>query len=425
MNLSTHAHLRETRRAAHHVRLVAGFLLAMAALGLAGCRQQAVNAPPPPTVTVTRPLAREVTKWDEYTGHLASPFSANVVAQVSGIIVSTPFKEGALVKKGDVLFVIDDRPFQADLDQKRASVSKDVAQVEFTQAQLSRSEDLLKKKTVSQQDYDSSKASFESAKAQTAADEAAVRTAEINLDWTRVKAPIDGRVSRIFVTEGNMVNASAATNLTTIFSVDPMYCIVSVPERAYLQYQAYARGTKRASLRDGTIPCYIQLENETDFPHEGNIDFIDNRLDPATGTIELRASIANHNGELSPGLFAEMRLTGTGAYKTLLVPDQAVSAEQNERYLYVVGKDNVVDSRKVKLGELFGSLRSITDGLQADERVIVNGLQLAQPGVTVNPKEVPVPAEAIAELEASTSGLAATKKNSEPAAPPAPVEAKP
>lgn len=387
-------------------------------LGLAGCgKPPAAQPPPPPIVTVSTPLDREVTDWDEYTGHLVSPETANINARISGIIEAAPFKEGALVKKGDVLFIIDDRPFKADLENKQANVVKDEAQVALTKAQLSRSDDLLKKKTISQQEYDSSKAGFDQANAQLTADKAAADTSKLNLDWTRVTAPISGRVSRMYITVGNLVNGGAgqATLLTTIVSVDPMYCYVSVPERSFLKYEAYARRTKGENVRDAKIPCFMQLENEKGFPHEGTIDFIDNSVDPGTGTIQLRGVIPNPKGELTPGLFAQMRITGSGPYKTLLVPDLAVGAEQNERYLMVVEKDDTVAVRKVQLGELFGSLRSITEGLKPDERVIVNGLQLVRPGGKVTPKSAPISAEAIAALDASTSGIDTT--HSSPDAP--------
>jgi RND family efflux transporter MFP subunit len=313
-----------------------------------------------------------------------------------------------LVKKGDVLFIIDDRPFKADYENKKANVAKDEAQVALTQAQLTRYQDLLTKHAVAQQDFDTNKANYEQAVAQLAADRAAEATAQLNLEWTRVTAPIDGRVSRIYVTVGNLVNGGAgqATLLTTIVSVDPMYCYVSVPERAFLEYQAYAARDKGASVRDAKIPCFVKLENETGFPHAGVIDFIDNSLDTTTGTIQVRGVIPNPNGELTPGLFAQMRITGSGSYKTLLVPEIAVGAEQNERVLMVVDKDDVVGTRKVKLGELFGSLRSIVDGLKPEDRVIVNGLQLVRPGAKVNPQNVPISAEAISALEATDSGMA-------------------
>lgn len=404
-----------------------GLLLASLALSLAlaGCKKQpAPPTPPPPTVTVSTPLDREVTDWDEYTGHLVSPETANIAARISGIIIAAPFKEGALVKKGDLLFVIDDRPFKADLENKKATVAKDAAQVALAKAQLSRSDDLLKKKAISQQEYDSSRASFDQSNAQLAADQAAVDTAQLNLDWTRVTAPISGRVSKINVTVGNLVNGGAgqATLLTTIVSVDPMYCYVSVPERSFLKYQTYAEHSKGESVRDAKIPCFVRLENEKDYPHAGTIDFIDNNVDPATGTIQLRGVIPNSNGALTPGLFAQMRITGSGPYKTLLVPDVAVGAEQNERFLMVVEQDDTVAVRKVHLGELFGSLRSITDGLKPDDRVIVNGLQLVRPGGKAAPKDVPISADAIAALESSSSGLAAAKPASAPVDGSAPAE---
>ena len=381
--------------------------LILAAVLSHGCRKDAPPPPPPPpAVTVTEPLEREVTDWDEYTGHLQSPQAANVAARISGFITDTPFKEGSLVRKGDVLFVIDERPFKADLDNKRATVTKDEAQVTLTKAQLARYDDLLKKHAISQQDYDTNKANYEQALAQVAADQAANETAQLNLDWTRVTAPISGRVGRLNVTVGNLVNGGAgqATLLTSVVSVDPMYCFVPVPERAFLKYQTYAARDKQAGVRDAKIPCYVRLENETAFQHVGIIDFIDNTLDTGTGTILLRGVIPNPDGALTPGLFASMRINGSGAYKTLLVPDMAIGTEQNERFLLVVGPDNIVSSRKIKLGLLFGKLRSVVDGLKPHERVVINGLQMAIPGAKVDPTNQPIPEEYVRALDAAASG---------------------
>jgi len=375
-----------------------------------GCQKPAENAaaPPPPKVTVSLPLQREVTDWDQYTGHLQSPETVNVSARISGFIEEAPFKEGALVKKGDILFVIDDRPYKADLQNKEATAQKDVAQLDLARTQLDRYADLLKKRTISQQDYDTNKATYEQSEAQLAADKAAAETARLNLEWTRVTAPIAGRVSRMSVTPGNLVNGGAgqATLLTTIVSVDPMYCYVPVPERSFLRYQAYAAKVKGASVRDAKIPCYLQLENEVGFPHEGYVDFIDNSLDPGTGTIQLRGVVSNPDGALTPGLFAVLRITGSGPYQTLLVPDVAVGSEQNERFLLVVGSDDVVASRRVKLGGLFGKLRSIVEGLKPEDRVVVNGLQMARPGQKVSPQETPIPPEAVTALDAAINGMA-------------------
>ena len=397
--------------------------LFMPAVILLGCKKDAPPpALPPPSVTVSPPLSHQVTDWDEYTGHLQSPETSNVAARVSGFITEAPFKEGAIVHKGDVLFVIDDRPFKADLDNKQATVAKDEAQVALTKAQLLRYEDLLKKHAISQQDYDTNKANSDQAIAQLNADKAIADTARLNLDWTRVTAPISGRVGRINITAGNLVNGGAgqASTLATIVSIDPIYCYVSVPERSFLKYQAYAAKDKQAGVREAKIPCFVKLENETTFPHEGFIDFIDNTLDAGTGTIQVRGVIPNSDGALTPGLFASMRITGSGPYQTLLVPDLAVGTEQNERFLLLVGADNVVTSRKVKLGLLFGNLRSIIDGLKPSDRVVVNGLQQARPGTKVNPTEAPIPAEDVHALEAVVNGTAdvSGRQSSDPAAQP-------
>jgi RND family efflux transporter MFP subunit len=381
-------------------------LLPFAALLLTGCHSRQAGQPvPPPAVTVSLPAAREVSDWDEYAGHLQSPESANVTARVSGIIEEVPFKEGALVRKGDALFLIDDRPFKADLENKRATVQKDEAQLRLAETELRRSIDLLQRKVVAQQNFDTSKAQAEQAGAQLAADAAAAETARLNLEWTRVTAPISGRISRMYVTAGNQVSgvAGQTTLLTTIVSVDPMYCYVSVPERAFLRYQQFAERQTHESLHREKIPCYIGLETEAGFPHEGVIDFIDNAVDPNTGTIQVRGVIPNPTGFLTPGTFARMRIARGEPYKTLLVPNEAIGAEQSERYVLVVGKDNVVASRTVKPGALFGRLRAVVSGLNPDDRVVVNGMQKAQPGEKVTPQEAPISADALRAVGSESS----------------------
>ena len=365
----------------------------------------AMAPPPPPAVTISQPVQREVRDWDEFTGHLQAPETANIQARVSGFIEKTSFREGALVHQGDVLFVIDPRPFQADLDNKKATVAKDEAQVTLTEADLHRSEKLLQSKAVSEQDLDTSRAHFEQAKAQLAADRAAEQVAALNLEWTKVTAPITGRVSRLYVTAGNMINGGAGqgTLLTTIVSVGSIYCLATVPERTFLKYQALAAQEGTASLRDAKVPCFVQLENESNFPHEGIVDFIDNNVDAATGTIQLRGLIPNPDGRLTPGVFARMRITNSKPYQAILIPDIAVGTEQNERFVLVLGKDNVVESRKVKLGRLFGELRSISEGLNLGDKVVVNGMQQARPGTKVDPKEVAVSLDSISAFDVALS----------------------
>ena len=361
---------------------------------LCGCGSDADPAPPPaPAVTVSKPMGREVIEWDEYTGHLESPELVNVAARVSGFIEEAHFQEGALVHKGDVLFVIDDRSFRADLDSKTADVAKAVSQLELAQVHMARFEKVHGTKAISDEDYDTAKASLSQAQSVVAGAKAAEELSRLNLEWTRVVAPITGRISRKYVTEGNLVNGGVgqATLLTTISSVDPMYCYVDVDERTILKYQRLAQEKKRVSARDAQIPAFMQLENETTFPHEGVIDFVDNKVDPGTGTLRARGVFPNKNGYLTPGFFGRMRIPGSGRYHALLVPDSAIGTDQNIKFLLVVKADNTVDLRPVKLGALFGTLRSIEDGIGPDDRVITNGAQLARPGAKVAPTEAPIP----------------------------------
>lgn len=390
----------------------AAAVVVMAAALLPGCkRATAKQAPPPPTVTVSQPLQRDVIRWDEYSGYLASPKTAIVSARVSGLIEEAPFQEGAIVHEGDLLFKIDPRPFQADLDNKKAAVAQAKAMVVKTKADFHRSTLLLKARVIAQADYDSTKASYGEADASLQAAEAALETSRLNLGWTDVRAPITGRVGRIDVTVGNLVNGGSgqATTLTTIVSIDPLYCYINVPESAALRYQELALKEKKDNVVGANVACSLQLENETNFPHQGVIDFVDNQVDVNTGTEQIRCAFANPTTILRPGLFALTRIAASGRYQALLIPDAAVNTDQNERYLLIVGTNDVVQRRPVKLGALFGTLRSITDGLKPGEWVIVNGMQSASPGAKVNPHEAPVPAKALDELEGIAHGSPATQ----------------
>jgi RND family efflux transporter MFP subunit len=348
---------------------------------------------PMATVTVMHPLQQNVTDWEVFPGRLQSPQTTSIQARVSGVITETPFKEGALVHEGDVLFVIDDRPFKADLDNKKATVAKDVAQVDLTNAQLARTQKLLANHVVDQQDFDIAQANYLQAQAQLTADQAAEEASELNMEWTRVRAPITGLVSKINVTVGNLITGGVGngTALTTLVSVDPIYCYVPVPESTLLKYEEYAWRNNHQTLRDIRIPCSVQLEGETDFPYKGVIDFIDNSVDPDTGTIQMRGVFANPREYPAAGLFARMRIEGGESYPALLVPDAAVGTLQDERLLTVVDSTNTVQTKRVQLGRLFGDMRVITDGITPEDRVIVNGLQMARPGTKVNVEEAPAP----------------------------------
>jgi len=390
-----------------HRFLFATTFVALLVTVLPGCKRVvATPAPPPASVTVSQPVQREVVRWDQYSAYLSSPKTATVSARVSGLIEEAPFQEGAIVHAGDLLFRIDPRPFQADLDNKKAAVAQARATAIKTKADFGRSTELIKAQVIAPSDFDTTKASYGEAAASLDAAEAALETSRLNLEWTEVRAPITGRVSRMNVTVGNLVNGGSGqpTALTTIVSIDPLYAYINVPESAALRYQELALNDKRGNVAGANIACALQLENETNFPHPGVIDFVDNQVDVNTGTQQIRCVIGNPTTILTPGLFALTRIPASGRYNALLIPDAAVNTDQDERYLLIVGANNVVQQRPVKLGDLFGTLRSITDGLKPGEKVIVNGMQFAQAGAKVIPHEVPVPTNALDAMDSDTAG---------------------
>lgn len=354
---------------------------------LAACKAKEQPAPPeapPPAVTVALPVEYEVTEWDEYTGYLDAVEFVEVRARVSGLVVAVPFEEGALVRQGDLLVEIDSRPFKAALDARLAEQARAEAQVELALVEFNRIQGLpagaasnIERETVAAQ--------LDQARAVLAGAKAAVEAARLNVEWCRVEAPIAGRISRRLVTPGNLITGGGGegTLLTSIASIDPIYCYIDADEQSVLKYQRLVREGKRASAREKVVPCFLQLANETGFPHEGVIDFVDNRLDPRTGTMRARGVFPNPEGWLVPGLFARMRVPGRGPYRAILVPDAAVSRDQNQKRLLVVGPDDVVEARTVELGALFGNLRAVESGITADDRVIINGLLHARPGARV------------------------------------------
>src|ERR1700676_3911595 len=325
---------------------------------LAACKRVAApQAPPPASVTVSQPLQREVIRWDQYSGYLSSPKTVTVSARVSGLIEQAPFQEGAIVHAGDLLFKIDPRPFQADLDNKKAAVAQARATAIKTRADFGRSTELINQQVIAPSDFDTTKASYGEAAASLDAAEAALETSRLNLEWTEVRAPITGRVSRMNVTVGNLVNGGSGqpTPLTTIVSIDPLYAYINVPESAALRYQQLALNDKQGNVAGANIACSLQLENETNFPHQGVIDFVDNQVDVNTGTQQIRCVFANPTTIMTPGLFALTRIPASGRYQALLLPDAAVNTDKNGRYLLIVGANDMVQQRPVKLGALFGT----------------------------------------------------------------------
>jgi multidrug efflux system membrane fusion protein len=378
--------------------------------GLPGCTDKpaaAQGAPPPAAVSVANPVQKDVVEWDVYTGYLEAPQAANVAARVSGLVMEMPFVEGSIVKRGDVLAVIDDRPFKADLDSKIADENKAASALQIAKVIYNRLVVVQKADAASQQDVDIAKANVEQAEAALSATKAAVEISRLNLEWCRVLSPIDGRVSYKLVTVGNLVNGGVgqATLLTTVQSVDPMYCYVDVDEHSVLKYQKLTAEGKLANARDGKVPCYVQLSNETDFPHEGVIDFVDNHVDSSTGTQRVRGIFDNKSGLLTPGFFARLTIPGSGHYKALLIPDEAIGTDQSTHTVLVVDKDDKVEVRPIESGALFGTMRSIVSGLSTSDRVIVNGQMHARPGSVVTPTMTELKLDAVAFTDPGSAAM--------------------
>jgi RND family efflux transporter MFP subunit len=362
---------------------------------LTACQQQQAAAPPPPPpkVTVSQPVLRQVVEWDEFTGRLEAVESVEVRARVSGYLQSVHLTDGAIVKKGALLFVIDPRPYQAELNRTKAALEQAIAQHERTQKDLARVRQLVKSRAVSQEEVDTRGADEREAQESVRAARAAVEAAQLNVEFTQVRAPISGRISREFVTVGNLINGGTAdsTLLTRIVSLDPIYCYFDVDERSYLKYSRLWRDGSRSGPREHNIPVNLGLADETGFPHAGQLDFIDNRLDPNTGTMTGRAIFANTDLTLFPGLFARIRLPGSGQYEALMLPDEAIGTDQTQRFAFVVNDQHTVEYRKVTLGPIIGGLRVIRDGLKPADWVIVNGVQRVRAGVQVDPQQQETP----------------------------------
>ncbi len=356
---------------------------------LAACGPAGEPEPPPwmqtPAVSVARPEVRQITDWDEYTGRLAAVGEVEVRARVSGYLDRVAFTDGAMVEAGDLLYVIDPRPFQAALAEEQAGRERAAALLALARNDEARAERLYKSRSISEEELDNRRQGARQAQANLAAAEAAVEQARLNFEFTEVRAPIRGRISRTRVTPGNLINGGTAdaTLLTTIVSLDPIHLYFTGSESAYLRYVRLDQSGARRSSRDAPNPVLLQLADEAGFPHEGHMDFVDNRIDPATGTMQGRAIFPNPDGVLIPGLFARVRLLGEGPYPALLVPDAAIATDQNQRFVYVLGAADVAERRNVTPGRLVDGLRVIREGLDGDEWVIVNGLQRVRAGQPV------------------------------------------
>ena len=408
------------------------------ALTLVGCSQStAVPARPAPSVVVATPLKMNVVEWDEFVGRFAAIESVNVRARVGGYLEETKFAEGQMVQAGQVLAIIDRRPFvsevnrnianlaaakalqtqanaavdQAESQSQRASIHRDLAKKEFD-----RQSTLRRQNATTQQDFEISEAALaqaeadvavansgiEAAKSSVVAALAAISVAEanlelakLNLQYTEVRAPIDGRISHRYVTEGNLISGGAndATLITTIVSLDPIHCNFDADEQTYLKYMRLSNEGKRPSSRDVRNPVYLALADEQDgYPHQGHMDFVENQMDAFTGTMRGRAIFPNKNLELVPGLFARVRLPGSPRYEAILIPDKAIGTDQADKFVMLVDAENKIQRRSVTLGPLSHGLRIIRSGLNGDERVVLSGLQRARPGTEAKVTEATITA---------------------------------
>src|SRR5260221_615921 len=355
-----------------------------------GCsRSAALQRPQPPAVTVVPVEQKEIVEWDEFTGRTEPVQSVEVRPRVSGYIQEVRFQSGQLVKKGDVLFAIDPRWHQAEFDRRQAEAERARVQLENARREADRTTQLLANKAISTEEADARVARFQEAKAALLAAEAARDSAKLDLEYTQVRAPIDGRVSRALLTEGNYVSglAGAATLLTPLVSVDPVYVYADVDEDTLLGFNALPHATKLETNGDGNTPVELQLADKQGFPHQGHIESFDNRLDPNTGSILLRAVFPNGDSRIVPGLFARIRIPLSERHPALLVSERAIGTDQAQKYVLTLTATNTVAYQSVTLGPVVDGKRIIRSGLQAGDQIVVNGLQRVRPGMPVTTQE--------------------------------------
>jgi membrane fusion protein, multidrug efflux system len=403
---------------AHSYMTPRGILaIALATLAglIAGCSSSAQpKAPAPPEVSVAEVICKQIGDTDEFTGRLEAVHTVEVRPRVSGYLQSVHFQEGEIVRQGDLLFQIDPRPFQAEVDRLKGELSQAKAQLSRAQSDFQRAERLHNNDGMSAEEYDRRAAVRSEAEARIATTEGALRGAALNLEFTRVTAPITGRVGRAEITEGNLVEGGAGQirPLTTLVSLDPIYVYFDVDEQTFLKYARLTQthGTTSHDLRGAAL---LGLADEDGFPHSGLLSFVDNQVSTSTGTIRLRATFANKNLALTPGLFARIRLQGGNTQSGCLARDEAIITDLNQKYVFVLGKNNTIEYRPVKLGPMTDGLRVLRDGLHEGDVVVVSGLQRVRPGAAVTPKKVSMASKANALGDVSTrSALPHQKENS-------------
>ena len=348
-------------------------------------------APPKPAIVASQPIEKEIFEWDEYTGRFQAMESVDIRARVAGYLQEISFKDGSKVKKGDLLFVVDPRPYMAQLQQSKAELDRAKSRLELAQNDVERAKRLLKEQAISEEEYDTRSKNLVQASASVESAKATVDLAQLNVEFTHIRAPISGRISRKLITEGNLVSTDA-TVLATIVSVDPIHVYIDADERSVLKYRRLSIEGKRKSARDFKIPVEMALIDEKDYPHQGYIDYVDPEINPATGTIRARAVFENPDDLFGAGMFARVRVPGIGKYKALLISDRAIAMDQGKQFVMVVNKDKHAEYRPIQTGHSHDGLRIVNSGLTIDDWVITNGLQFVRPGVEVDVKPEPMQA---------------------------------
>ncbi|MFY9819412.1 MAG: efflux RND transporter periplasmic adaptor subunit [Pseudolabrys sp.] len=375
----------------HCGRRLAALLVLATLVASCGEQQKQGGGPPPPAVTVAKPIKRTVVDYDEYVGRFAAINSVEIRARVSGYLDKLHFKDGQVVKQGDLLFTIDKRPFQNTLDQARANLVQAQSNVAFTESDYTRGQQLVRDKTITDQTFEQRAQAFRNAKASVSANEAAVRQAELDMEFTELRAPMNGRIGDRRVSPGNLVTGGTGGNTTllaTIVSIDPIYFEFTFDEASYLRYERLSTAGQDVASRNAGVQVALKLIDESDFDHEGRMDFVDNVIDRSTGTIRGRAVLANSKEIFTPGMFARVRVPGTAPYEALLVPDAAIGTEQARRFVMVVDDQDTGRPKYVTLGQVTkDGLRAIKDGIGPDDRIVVSGLMQARPGQKVKPEE--------------------------------------
>jgi multidrug efflux system membrane fusion protein len=371
-------------------------LIVLLAVTLSGCGDKPPQQPAagPPPVTVAQPVKRTVTDWDEFTGRFEAVEEVQVRARVGGFVTSVEFRDGAFVNTGDLLYVIDARPFEAVAEQADGQLSDARAKAELAKRELDRALTLNQTQAVSDSVVDQRRQALQAAKAAQTQAEGLLKAAQLNIEFSHVVAPIGGRVSRHLVSVGNLVQGSDsggnATLLTSIVSLDPIYVYFDMDEATYLKNNRLYFEGKRPSSRENPNPVQVSLTGEIKPSHDGKVDFLDNRLDVSTGTLRGRAVVPNKDFSILPGQFGRVRLIGSSPYEALLLPDTAIASDQSRKIVFVVKDDDTVEARQVTLGPLDEGLRVIREGLKPEDRVIIDGLQRARPGAKVTPHAAPI-----------------------------------